>query len=164
MPDIQQSDSSDTDNSNHHHHASHKKTAWRPRFWNASVFYCPFCVQSPVPTTYIHSLFDHLLASHNLQIIHLRQVAPFLEDYVTHWASIVEKEGWSAVPKKHGRYQWGALDDTRDVAIRNILQQKNLERILQIQSEERQAAQSAIQVCLFCKLVCPNRYLHCPFL
>ncbi|CAG8628773.1 11206_t:CDS:2 [Gigaspora rosea] len=114
---------------------------------------CPFVNCQP-KVTIIDSttLVDHLKDAHKLRISNLHHVYLILEEYLEFWAKEITKDGVLEQLSVE-------VDEklSKDRNIRDSLQRDKLNKILQIQANERNYDSKLERKCLFCKNICENR-------
>ncbi|KAF0500578.1 C2H2-type zinc finger transcription factor [Gigaspora margarita] len=124
---------------------------------------CPFVNCQP-KVTIIDSttLVDHLKDAHKLRISNLHHVYLILEEYLEFWAKEITKDGVleQLSVEVDGEITIYVIDPeklSKDRNIRDSLQRDKLNKILQIQANERDYDSKLERKCLFCKNICENR-------
>ncbi|CAG8705878.1 19190_t:CDS:10 [Cetraspora pellucida] len=114
---------------------------------------CPFDCQPKVTINNSTTLVDHLKDVHKLRMSNLHHVYLIIEEYLGFWAKEIIKDD----VKKQLSVETDGEKLPKDKKIRDSLQRNKLDKILQIQANERNYNSKLERKCLFCKNICENR-------
>ncbi|KAI8898061.1 hypothetical protein BC833DRAFT_591374 [Globomyces pollinis-pini] len=115
-------------------------------FWSGQIWICPICLT--YSTKLMNQTLNHLLQSHQIKILNINSIIPFLDTYLNSCLNDLKLENSNQM------IELGSSNDKQDLDTRYNLQKQKLIEILAIQENERNSNHQIH--CLFCRFITDN--------